>query len=398
MPLETLEDLQKYETDTNSKIEALTVANAQYLEKLKSLQACIKSGAMGNMGNDGHALAIANRKFEECLKAGAHGIKGELTEADIQFLAANKEANKNGSRRFLLQKADLGTPLVNDTVTGSYVVPEEWHNEVSKLAAIVSEIIPVSTNMPMMSRVKYIPVKADGLTFQQIISDSGDNPEGNPTFGQKTLTSYTYAVWVGLTEALLEDDITGLGDYFRELIADAYVAIWEQEMLTGASAPTGLLANASTQSVVSGGPGFGDLKYDDFINLEGELSERKGALRGASFLMSPYTWNIVRGLQDAMGRYYVDPTLGAAKQILGYPARLSYELPDSSDSAINTKFIGFGNTRHLVYGDRIGLEVKFFDSTLYAVINCEVLLRFRFRGAFEIDLPAEFAILKTAPA
>ena len=131
--------------------------------------------------------------------------------------------------------------------------------------------------------------------------------------------------------------------------------------------------------------------------MESALSEVNGALRGARWFMSPYTWNIVRGLQDANGNPLIAPWSGTApKQVIGYPVTLSYQLPDSGDDAASTPFVALGNPRYLVHGDRVGLEIKYYDATQFSVTNCEAFFRFRFRAAFDVDQPASFAVLSTA--
>ncbi len=413
LKLKTIEDLQKYADGADEEISKLTsTVNEQgiqvtaFIEKLKSLQTIIKGGKRGFAGAAGDGVEsleqtdLANVEFEKFLKTTyKKHANEELSVEDRDFLLAQKDKG----RRYFLQKALVGTPLVDDSTTGSYVVPEEWHNEIDRVVHEASQLVPLVTNFPMKSRVKYIPVKNAGVGFTYIPNDSDATTEASPTFGQKTLTSYSYFLWISLTEALLEDDIAGLGAYFREIVGEAYVDAFESEFLTGIGAPTtGILTNASvrTTSMSAGSSGFGDIKIGDFINMEGDLSERNGALRGARFLMSPYTWNLVRGLTDADGRPYIHPgwTGPAARELLGYPVLTSYQMPDSSDSAVNTPFIALGNPRYFAYGDRVGLEMKLFDNTIQALKHSEIFFRFRFRAAFEHTQPADFTVLKTAPA
>ncbi len=412
--LKTIEDLQKYADDADEEISQLTttvkdqgIQVAAFIEKLKSLQTMIKGEgpAYANPPADMRMESLdqtarADREFEKFLKmAYKKNANEELSVEDRDFLLAQK----NKGQRYFLQKALVGTPLVDDSTTGSYVVPEEWDNEIGRVVHETSQLVPLVTNFPMNSRVKYIPVKNAGVGFTYIPNDSDATTEANPTFAQKTLTSYTYALWISLTEALLEDDIAGLGAYFRQIVAEAYVDIFETEFLTGTGAPTtGILTNASVRStsMAAGSTGFGDIKIGDFINMEGDLSERNGALRGARLHMSPYTWNLARGLTDADGRPYIHPgwTGPAARELLGYPVLTSYQMPDSNDSAANTPFIALGNPRYFAYGDRVGLEMKLFDKTIQALTNTEIFFRFRFRAAFEHTQPADFTVLKTAPA
>ncbi len=406
--IKTLEELGTFVEQTGSEIRDLKSLTATYQDKIASLQLLVKGGgAVVPMDATGHDVygynadvrQAAYEGFEKFIKTTYKKGKNELlSPEDVEFL---ETAQKNRGGYFLQKgtKADLGTPLVNDSTTGSYLVPVGFHDEILRVTQATSELVPLVMNMPMLSRTKLYPKQATGITFVYVSSDGGDLSEQNPTLGQGTLTSYTYGAWVGLTEALLEDDIAGLGAYFMKLIADAYVSIFETEFLAGGGAPvTGLLTVADTQAV-SMGPGnasFSSLSYFNFIAMEAALATRNGALRGARWFMSPSTWNIVRSMVDADGNPIQAPWDSAApKQILGYNVVLSFEMPDVNDSAASTPFIAFGNPQYLVYGDRVGLETKFFDATQYAITNTEVFFRFRFRAAFDISQAAEFAVLST---
>ena len=378
--------------DENTKTVAEMQADIRaFRERLKSLTIAANSEFMNGSDSDAN-----NRTVGNFIKSMARRGSNEVLEPNEIELLSKATPGK------MIVKADLGTPLTNDVVVGSYLVPTEFHDEVLRVARGASEIIPRVRTINMNSRTKQVPVKNAGIGFTYTATDGADNTEANPTFTQETLTAYSYLAYVGISEALLEDDPTEIGTYFTEIAGEGYADIFDSEMLAGTGSPTtGLMADTGVQSVTmgAGATGFSDIDIDDFIAMEAALSEVKGALRNASWIMSPYIWNIVRGLKDANGNPVIAPWAQTANRtLLGYPVVLSYEMPESGASAADTAFVGFGNLRNLTYGDRIGLETKFYPNTQYAVTNCEAFFRFRFRGAFNVPLPSYFAVLSTAAA
>jgi HK97 family phage major capsid protein len=100
--------------------------------------------------------------------------------------------------------------------------------------------------------------------------------------------------------------------------------------------------------------------------------------------------------QDAVGRYYWDPTVAVSRRAKGYPVLLSDNVPDTDDSAVSTAFIVFGNPKYTLYGIRMGMEIKYFTETMYAVQDDENFFRIRTRFAGVVGLPANYAVLRTA--
>jgi len=305
--------------------------------------------------------------------------------------------------RSFVGKADLGTPLEEQGGTGTYLVPVEYSRELMRIAEESSELIPLVRKIPMKARTKYAATKATGVSFTYVTSsDTTDITESAPTFGQLTLTAWTFALWMGISEQLLEDEDVNVGTAFAELISEAFTAKLEAELLTDTGSPaTGLLANGSTNVVTmpAGSSSFGDVDFKDIVNLVGGLTT-KAKRRGARFLLHPSIADIVFSIKNAQGDpiFRDSPASGRPPTILGYPFTLVDGMPDSGDSAVSTKFLAFGNPAHMVWGSRVDLEFKAFDATQYRAVNCEILYRARFRANFQVAFPEAFSVLRTAAA
>lgn len=297
------------------------------------------------------------------------------------------------------QKAALGTPLRGDTTTGSYLVPTEYLDEVIRQAEEQSELMRAVRRVEMKSRTTQVPVKSAGFSFTYLSTETTDVSEQSPTFGQETLTANTYAGYIGLSEALMEDSLVNLGEYFGELVAEGWATKFDSEFMSGSGTPiTGILADTDVNAVTmdTGETSFDAIGTSHIQGLIGALDTR-AKRKNAAFVMHPTILDYVADLKDANGRFiYREGSDAVPRTLRGYPVLLSDAMPDTGDSAADTAFVAFGDPKTLLFGDRISLELKYFDATSYAVTNTQVFFRARVRAGFNIPLPASWAKLKTA--
>ena len=325
---------------------------------------------------------------------------GEVIKA-----AARGETQKmedlGGQKGLIHQKADLGTPITGADGATAFIVPIQFYRDVMRIVETESEFMPLVSRWEMSSKSTRYPRKNAGISLTKVSTDGDALTEQTPTWTPDTLTNYTYAAWVPFTEELLEDNDVNLGSYFRDLFGEAAATTFDTELLTSASAPTGLLNNTDCQSISmgAGSTGFADVTIQDMRDMEKELAETKGALKGARYMYSPYIHQILRDELNAVG----DPLLAswvdaAPRKINGKSVALSYEMPDSSDDAADTAFAALGDPRQLVWGERLAIEIKLYDATSYSLQYAELFMRCRVRWAFDVGVPTAFCLLKTAAA
>ena len=296
----------------------------------------------------------------------------------------------------LYEKADLGTPLYTDATTGSYTIAVDYLADVARVKIAESQLIGQINRIPTFTKTTYFPTTETVPEFTYTTSDIADTTETNPTFGQGTLTDYNYVLWIGMSESILEDNIINLGGYFRDLIGDALITKMEQEFLTGSGSPTtGIFNNTSINNVTLGEQDFASADLDDIDNVVAELSLAK--INGAQWIMSPSVWHHFTTQQNAVGTYFIpDIQQKPVQMFKGYNVILSDNAYAMSNSQAGRVMCVFGNPKHMIWGDRLGLEVGIYDKTLYAVTNMEVILRARFRMSFAVSIADAFAGLKTA--
>lgn len=304
-----------------------------------------------------------------------------------------------GEGREKSEKTALGTPLRGDATTGSYLVPAEYSSELLRIAADASELMGRVTRYPMRAPTMYLPREGTAASWTWVTNQATAKTESNPTFAQVTLSAKTCASWIAITDELDEDSLVPLGSLFQTQWGEGWGQEFDTQLLNSNANPfTGVLQASSTNvlQMASGKVSFDDFDDEDLLNLISQLTT-KAKRRGAMYIMHPTILDKVANLKNANG----DPIFkrlseSAPGTIHGYPYITTDAMPESADSAANTAFIVFGNPRHLINGDRTGMEFGVFDKTVRRVDYDEIFFRARIRQGFVVGIPAAFAILKTA--
>jgi len=300
-------------------------------------------------------------------------------------------------------KSDLGTPLRGDSSTlgGSYLIPQEYANEVMRVATDESAMMNLVRTVPMTARTVLWPSEGTVVTFSWPTDETTAKTEKSPTFGQITLSAKTAAGWIAITEELTEDSLVPLGEYFRDVFGEAWGTEFDKQCLAANAAPfDGVLFQSSVneQIMPSGKTGFDDVEPADMLNLIKKLTT-KNKRRGARFLLHETVLDILMGWKNANGDYILQrPSEGRPPTIFGYPYTTSDAMPDTSESAVSTAFIAFGNPRYILHGNRIGFEFRIFNQSAETMQYDRIFLRARLRQGFEVAVPGAFARLVTAAA
>jgi HK97 family phage major capsid protein len=298
-------------------------------------------------------------------------------------------------------KAALGSyELVGDAVTGSYLVPTGFYNEVQRIARQESVMLSKIRTIPMNVRSIRVPTELTAADLTWVTDETHEKTESAPTFHYVTLLAYTLAGWCSATDELIEDSSINLAEYFRNLYAEAYGVQCDTQILNSNANPfTSILYNSSCNAVQMGPgrTGFANIKFSDLLDMENAISLAKGenALNGAVWIMHRKIFNYLRALKDDNGMpIYQGPAEGTPAMIYSRPYILSDVMP--STSAVSTGFLILGNPRYWLHGERVGMSFDIFDRTFYRMQFDQTFFRFRVRAGFVGGTPAGFAVLKTA--
>lgn len=407
MDLKTIPDLNKFAEATENKIEAIEAQAAKMGDVEKALE------DNENMKKELDMTKKTLAEVKETLKERFAIKSADEKQYNIgKFLVATKNGDINSiyeaggklsvndSNEGFKSKAapDLGTPLRGDAVTGSYLVPEAWASEILRIPTDPSAVMGKVRHVPMNVRKINFPKASDVVAFTAVTNEITAKTEDNPTFSEVELECETFAAWIAYTEELDEDSVVGLGSYFAELFREAYLTTFDTQVLVANAAPfTGIIRNSSVNSVSmgAGNVSFDDATLDDLIDLVAGLTTQ-AKRSGAMFIMNPTILDNFKKIKDDNGNYiYAQPGLAQPGQLWGYPVLTSDVMPANSDSAVSTPFIAFGNPKHLLWGDRVGLEIKSFNDTSDNMVYDRLFIRARIRQAFVAANPEAFSVLST---
>ncbi|KKK78525.1 hypothetical protein LCGC14_2842710, partial [marine sediment metagenome] len=264
--------------------------------------------------------------------------------------------------------------------TGGFQVPEEFAAEINRIAEDVGLVRAFARHIPMNSDTMNIPRLASSVT----VTFPGENVAGvesDPVWENVQLLAKTA---VGLTVSsneLLADANISIVDLLAELFAEALATTEDLQGLTGTGSPfTGIFGDADV-NVVTMGTGDVDFVDVDADDLRDMITQIKATvLSGSSYTMHREIWATVQKLKGSDGQFIAtvsNPVLNPnnalgeggvvsglrpAGTIWGYPVWLSDQLPDIAATAVSTKFIAFGNYRHLWFGDREDMTLGISDS------------------------------------
>jgi HK97 family phage major capsid protein len=404
---ENIDNPEKLKTWVDNT-EAVLASQKEEIETLKAKGEEDKA-EIGRLKNDIDGLTIIKKKDweKENTEDGRsywfgkflHAIKQkdlktiqEMGGKRIKYDPAIKDV-----KEWSLGKADLGTPLTGDAsgTDWQYAIPATiYATDFLRTPDVTSEIIPYLTKVPMSGRLIRYPTQGSTVfEFTFVTNEVTDKTEQLPTMSYVDLECETFAGWVGVTDELMEDTFLDIGSILRtQAIEDLQYTI-EEQALNGSGSPfTGALQNTSTNTSTLDSTSFDDVDWDDLRIAIQQLTTKKKRV-GAQWVMHPTVWDSLSDKQDGMGRYYWDPARAQGRSAWGYPVLLSDAMPTTSAS--DTAFILFGNLKYIYHGTRMGMEVKYFDQTFYALQDDENFFRIRTRFADVVSLPENFVAIKT---
>lgn len=306
---------------------------------------------------------------------------------------------------------ELGSKAMGETdgSLGGFLVPEEVAAAIYRIAEDFGLVRKFATRFPMSTDTLSVPRLGSTVT----VSWGTEN------------TNNTASDWSLQSVQLLIKDLIGLAVVSNGLLADANVNVVQQLLalfaeaiageednqgLTGSGSPfIGVLSDAGVNVVTmdSGKDTFAEIALKDFINLT--VNVKPWALQGAGFIMHRVVWGLALQIQEGSQSIIAFAQAAIAGNteyfgirpagtILGYPVWLSDKMP--SVTAVSTKFVIFGNLRHVFLGDRQQLMMDVSPHATVGSINTfaanSSALRVVERVAVAVGLPAAFSVLKTA--
>lgn len=290
---------------------------------------------------------------------------------------------------------------------GGYLVPSEFHKEVIRVAEISGFARKYCSIFSMGTDSKDVTTLASGAT-SYIVAEGAAVTASTPQFGRKVLNAKKFGVLIKGTQELIDDNMTNeeVMTLVAKLAAESLAELEDKQVFTGpgtGSNMTGVLvdANVNVVTMPATKTSFADVTYQNLVDVKNAVPAKfkKNAKGKICWAMSQDVFGNIEKMVDADGRPLVRESLTAPDTftLLGYPIEINEANPGTSDDAVSTKFLSFGNWNFFALGDRksISSEIGYASGDFEKQIKSQLVTE---RVAGIILIPTAFAVLKTAAA
>ena len=324
-----------------------------------------------------------------------------LTTDEVDSLDGGQKAVK--FFRSLVKGDVLETRALSEGVDsqGGYLVPEEFRAGVLRIAEEYGLARRLCTVIPMTRDSLRMVTSTSGVTMYWP-GESGQITESTPGVGAVNLIAKKMAGIVASSSELLEDATESVMAFMQTLFAESIAEEEDNQLFTGTGNPfTGLLVDASVNVVTMASTmdTFGEIAAADLLDLNDALTT--GQAKGAAYFLHKNILTYIRKLTSSTyGPIWDHPAGTIPGKIWGDPYYEAAKLPAKADTAVSTKFVVYGNLKHVVLGDRAEMTVKMATE---ATIGSNKLfeqdmvgIRVTERIGMDNSAPTAFAVLKTA--
>lgn len=294
---------------------------------------------------------------------------------------------------------------------GGFLVPEEMATEIDRVAENVGLVRKLSRTIPMTRETMNMPILGSAATVTWD-GEGNSGSDGSPTFANVKLIAKKATGLSPITNELLEDVNIEITQTLLELFGEALASAEDQQGLAGTGSPfTGVLNHADVQvtNMASTKTAFTDVTLG---NLRDMISQIKmTALPGSVWVMHPTVFGVVQKIQEnnqsivTFQNPIVPNTVNGgllvpAGYIWGYPVYVSEVMPSVSQTAVSTKFIVFGQFKHMYFGVRKGMSMDISPHATLGSINAfaanQSIVRVIERVSVAVGIGNAFSALKTA--
>jgi len=345
--------------------------------------------------------------------------KGSAQELGQDGLNALESKQKTAKFFSALYNKDIGSLAMfkalseGTNANGGFLVPEEFAAEVNRVVEDFGLIAKLARKFPMNTDTLNVPRLASSVTIYYP-GEATAGTGSQPVFENVQLLSKTAVGITPMSNELLADANVSVVDLLTELFAEAIAGELDKQGLVGSGAPfTGVLSDTGVTIVTAatGNSTFTLCSTPD--NMRDLISNVKPwALQGAGFVMHRTIWAFLQKAKaSTSGDYFgsaVNPVLSAnanqdfptaqAGTLWGYPVYLSDKMP--STTAISTKYVIFGNLKHIYVGMRQEMGVSVSSEGVIGGVSLfetnQSAVRVITRHAVAVGLPTAFAVLKTS--
>ena len=276
---------------------------------------------------------------------------------------------------------------------GGFLAPPTFVNEVVKNLVEFSPIRQYARVISIGAAEARMP-KRTGTMTAAWVTETGNRPSTDPTYGEIILTPHEAACFVDVSNALLEDNQYNLQGELSADFAEEFGRLEGGAFVSGSGngQPGGILTDTTIPQVASGAAGA--ISADSLIDLFHALPGFYAA--NGVWGMNRSTIGVVRKMKSNDGDFLWRDSLseGNPATILGRPV---IELPDMPDLAANALPIMFGDLRQgYRIVDRLSLSVM--RDPYSRATNGQTRFHGRRRVGGDVVKPEAIRLLKVATA
>lgn len=300
------------------------------------------------------------RKIADELHASELAEARSISERAIEVVT-NDELKAMSEFRDRLRELRVGEELelrswASNTGSGSYMVPQEWHNKVEEYKFEANFLRRDGAMIVRTESTHNIPVLTT-LPSPTIVGENTAYTASDPTVGQVILYAYKLTDKVLVSEELLADAAYDVPGVLARAVGLGFGKAEQDYFLTGtgSSQPTGIFNKAADLTTDSQGVMTNDEVIETVYTLAPEY--RAGSVWMMDNTMAYYLATKKVDVATSGTTPFAWPTLldGANPSLLGYPVRLASAIADKGNG---NKVIAFGNPANYVIGERGPMAVK----------------------------------------
>jgi HK97 family phage major capsid protein len=361
--------------------------------------------------------AVEKAKSELTKTANKFAIKGSAHEIGAENLAKLEGKEKTAKFLSALYNKDANSIAMFKSLTegtnanGGFLVPEEFASEVNRVVEDYGLVAKLARKFPMNSDTLNVPRLASSVTIYYA-GEATAGTASQPVFENVQLLAKTAIGLTPMSNELLADANVSVVDLLTELFAEAIAGDLDLQGLVGTGTFTGILADTGV-TVVQPSAGNSTFTLCSTVDNMRDLiaNVKPWSLQGAGYIMHRTIWALLqKSKASTSGEYFgsaVNPMLTGTNQgfptaqagtLWGYPVYLSDKMP--STTAISTKYVIFGNLKHLYVGMRQEMAVSISSEGVIGGVSLfetnQSAVRVITRHAVAVGLPTAFAVLKTS--
>ncbi len=254
------------------------------------------------------------------------------------------------------EELDIRAALAAGSGSGSYLVPQEWHDTVERVRFERNVLRTAGARVYRTESTHNIPILS-AVATAAITGENVAYTAADPTISQVILSAYKYTLKTDVSEELLADTIYPLDSELATATGISFALSEEKDFFTGdgSSKPTGIFNKTADKTVA----GATAITKDELIETSYALAREYR--NGAAWFMNDKTVMYIAKLKldvttsGSTPYFWTDAIGGEPPKLLGYPV---YTNSNIAEIAAAAKVICFGNAAYYAIGERGPMVAK----------------------------------------